>query len=330
MRTQTTSDSHTQFTLFAVGGVRLPGSLISADSWPVFDSYQLMRNAEGLPSIGPAEGAAIRERVNLLDPTLRSAALKEAMKLTKRAGRPRKDKSGDAFDARLGLLRVNEDAALAYAARFGLFGMGPSHIVRVVHQPEAQPGHTLWVRRQAGRLRWDATVWEPATTMTLKPATVVLESFISPAASTAPPSWRSYCRAGVTEADVFRYEVGSDAWWSLCVDPLAEVATALYDLRTPSGLETRLADTFVDLSAAQSRLWIDRSRIGWRSVSAMGALALGVLEGGLAGWEICNYELCRQPFEWTRKGQKFCKPWHQKRQWEREHPKHEGGGTDGR
>lgn len=295
-------------------------SLISANEWPVFDRYGLTRNHDGQLCVGPEEGATIREWVNLLDPSPRHEALLEAMKLMKRSRRCGDERNPDErFHIGVGLApgRIREDAVLEYAARFGLFGLGPSRLVRVAQQTEERPDWEIVVRRQAGELRWTGKHTVAGSAPTRRAPAVILED----RASDPEPSWHPYCPLNCTEAQAFSHEVGTEPWWETYVEPLSEMAFALYELELPSGLERRLADTFVDLSAVKGSLVIERQRIGWRSISAMGALALDVLEGGLNDWSVCAYELCRAPFKPKRKGQRFCRESHRTGQWDLEHPK---------
>jgi hypothetical protein len=323
-------------------------SLVSSAEWPVFDEYALVENNAGEMCIGPAEGAVIRARVNLDDPALRSAALKAAMPLTKsprKPGRPRKvevtkedyprdltqeerdrttpdfwrppqgscdespvpEPKDFPFTVPEWLTPLGKDQQgdlIKYVSAYGLFGLGPSRILRAEQRLACTPWWLTIVVRRAGQLV-AIGLTEPQDG---QGTYVDLEDPLG----NRRPSWEQrYCLAGATVAEVFAHEIGSEEWWRFYVEPVKEIPRALKELLFPGGLETRLADTFVDLSRAEGARVIDRRTIEWRSISAIGALSLAVLNGGLNGWEICPY--CSDPFEPGRKGQIFCQPWHRKR-----------------
>lgn len=334
-------------------------SLISASYWPVFEEYVLVKNVAGEMCIGPAVGSTIREHINLLDPATRSAALRAALPIAKtprKRGRPRKENdkypvdvppemracttpgfwsyslgSGEEPPAPLPeefpftlrellqpLSREQESVVLEYVSRFGLFGLGPSRIVRAQQRLARHPHWLTNVVRSAGGLIETGEI-EPNG----QPSSVELED---PWGNYPPPWEQYYCRMGTTVDEMFSHEIGSEEWWSYYVEPLKEVPRALQYLLFPDGLESRLADTFVDLSRCTGRAVFDCRQITWRSISAMGALALAVLEGELDGWEICPY--CREPFKPNRRGTRFCSTAHQKKHWESERAKPARGGNE--
>lgn len=151
---------------------------------------------------------------------------------------------------------------LEYVSRFGLFGLGPSRIIRAQQRLASDPLSLANVVRSAGGL---------IATGKIAPDDQRSSVELEDPWGKYPPSWEPfYCRAGTTVDEAFSHE-------------------------------------------------INRSQMAWQSISAMGALALAVLEGELDGWEICLY--CHEPFKPKRRGQRFCSTSHQKKQWENENAK---------
>lgn len=276
-------------------------SLISADAWPVFEEYAIERGPDGEKHVRPAEGAEIRERIDLMSPATRHDALTAAIRLVK-WNEP--DALSKSLAQAMGLGDLNRRELLAYAAQYGLLGIGPSFIVRAVQHLERRTGrrhtpHHL-IHRVGGQLRWQgssgADYGPPGLTL-VRPWGSPLET------------WRFMSR-GISASDVFAHEIGSDSWWALYSEPLDEIQRAIGSLQAhASTLEPLLADTFVRLPADRSvTAAIDRSAVVMRSVSAIGALALDVMEGGLEGVRVCEYDLCRKRYLPKRSDQRFCCP----------------------
>jgi hypothetical protein len=299
------------------------GTAVSAAEWPVFDRYEIMDGPgrHRQKYVGPAEGATIRERLDFTVPSVRREALEGAMVLTKRKG----DAAGD---------------LVHYAERFGLFGVGIArilHAVQVFEDGRKNPEAVVY--RLAGQLRTRGTIREERTGI----PSLDLEKLWCH----EEEEWSSFCRPGVTQADMLgRSIIGSDEWWSLYVEPVETVYEVWWGLFLPAdhprrssthpdaALEATLADTYVRLPTASGppdRDYVQRGEITFRSVSALGALAFAVTEGVLDGWRACDYELCRRVFKPGRSDQRFCEPACRDKAWKRARyqRKTQGGGDDG-
>ena len=258
-------------------------SLISASEWPVFDAYEIVRDDYGQSHITPAEGAHIRTRIDLMSPALRAEALDAAIRLVK-WGAPRQSNLRKA--ASLGT--VDQAALLEYAHRFGLFGIGPAQLLRV---EQREDGRETLTWRQVGRLMMHS---QHDATLPAGPPVVVLDCL----GSFYRPPW--YFSVRHDESGAFADRIGSDAWWGRYSEPLKEIVSALGALTGGKGqAESYLPDTFV---MPASRLINEK----WRSVSAVGALALEVAAGGLKGMGVCGWDLCRRRFAKVRSDQLYC------------------------
>lgn len=267
-------------------------SLISADRWPVFERYELVRGSETSESVAPAQGAHVRTWANLMDPAARRDALESLTRLVKY---PDRQPSLKRMAQYMGLGEIDRRGLIEYAERYGLLGIGPSYIVRVVqHLPRRRYPHRLTVR-VAGELRQqpstEAWYGDPAVTL-LRPWEL--------------SQWTWHYTRQREKRDVFGLDIGSAEWWSTYAEPVNEIVQAIGSLQAdPVTIEPLLSDTFIRLPIALSTR-IDTAYIVERSVSALGALALDVMHGGLEGVRICEYELCRRRFKPRRRDQVFC------------------------
>ncbi len=284
-------------------------TLISANEWPVFDSYGVTVSEDGFDYIGPSPGAQIREIVDLLDPATRNQATDAAVRILK--------------NRRLFSL----DDVLGYVERFGLLGLGPAQLIEATHFVQ-DAGEVVRVHRRTGKLlRSTAADSETPHIVMDRHKEYGERHQILPA-----PGW-SYVLPGHDTEEMFSYLVGTPEWWALYAEPIDEMLFALLAITEgpSSHLEAWLGDTFVALPSPTGDLHvIERFEIGWRSISAIGALALAVVEGGLRGYGVCHNERCQQVYKQSRRNQRFCKPTCRAAQHEREKYQRNKGPITGR